>query len=260
VILLAVLVGLGVFGAFFAGLLGVGGALLMVPLLLYVPPWLGLGAFDMKVVAAMSMLQVFFAALSGVIAHGKRGRVQHGPALTVGIATAVGSFGGGVASRWLSPLVLTVTFALMATLGSILMLNTLSEREEPSHEPSAFPRGLGVAVGLAVGTAAGLVGAGAAFLLVPLLITLFKLPTRLAIGTSLAITLWTATAGFLGKLVTAQIPLLPALALVVGALPGAQVGERVSHAAPPRALRKLLAAVTAVVAVRVWIDVLRQLG
>jgi uncharacterized membrane protein YfcA len=258
--LFAVLVALGFFGAFLAGLLGVGGALIMVPLLLYVPPWLGLGAFDMKVVAAISMLQVFFAALSGVVAHGRRGMVQRGTAVTVGVATAGGSFIGGVVSRWLSSLVLTATFALMATLGALLMVNALSERDESAPEPSAFPRGLGVAVGLGVGIAAGLVGAGAAFLLVPLLITIFKLPTRLAIGTSLAITLWTATAGFLGKLITAQVPFGPALALVLGALPGAQIGERVSHAAPAQVLRKLLAAVTAVVAVRVWIDALRQLG
>src|SRR5207302_799563 len=72
-----------------------------------------------------------------------------------------------------------------------------------------------------VGLAAGLVGAGGAFLLVPLLLIVVGVPIRVTIGTSLAITALAASAGFVGKLVTAQIPLAPTLAVVAGAIPGA---------------------------------------
>jgi hypothetical protein len=103
---------------------------------------------------------------------------------------------------------------------------------------------------------AGLVGAGGAFLLIPLLITVLKVPTRMTIGSSLAITVWTAAAGFLGKLVTAQIPFGPAAALVLGALPGAALGEWASRRFRVRTLRGLLITLITLVAVRVWIDVL----
>jgi len=53
---LLTLAALGFVGAFVAGLLGVGGAILMIPLLLYVPPWIGFPPLDVMAVAAISMV------------------------------------------------------------------------------------------------------------------------------------------------------------------------------------------------------------
>ena len=86
-----VLVVLGMVGAFVSGLLGVGGAIVMIPLLLYVPPLLGIGGFDVKEVAAITMVQVFIAAVSGVIAHGRRRAVNARLAATGGLAMAATS-------------------------------------------------------------------------------------------------------------------------------------------------------------------------
>ena len=68
---LGTLVALGFGGGFLSGLLGLGGAIFMIPLLLYVPPLLGVGQLDMKQVAAVSMVQVLSASLSGLIVHNK---------------------------------------------------------------------------------------------------------------------------------------------------------------------------------------------
>ena len=65
------LLGLGLGGGFLSGLLCLGGAIFMIPLLLYVPPLLGVDEFDMKQVAAISMVQVLSASLTGVIVHHK---------------------------------------------------------------------------------------------------------------------------------------------------------------------------------------------
>lgn len=257
-LLLGLLTGLGFAGAFVAGLLGVGGAVLMIPLLLYVPAWLGLGSLGMPVVAAISMVQVFFAALSGAIAHGQRGAVDRGLAVAVGAPAAAGSLLGGVASRWVPPLVLLVAFAFMATLGTLLLL--LAGGDAATRPgPLRFSRRRGLAIGLGVGFLAGLVGAGGAFLLAPLLLTVLRIPLRVTIGSSLAITLWTATAGFLGKLVTGQVPLGLSAALVLGTLPGARLGEWCSRRARLGTLRGLLGALTAAVAVRMWVEVLSRL-
>lgn len=255
------LTGLGFFGAFIAGLLGVGGAIIMIPLLLYVPAWLGLGVLDMKVVAAISMVQVFFAAISGAIAHGMHGTVHRGLTVTAGASAAVGSLIGGISSRWVPAWALLLIFALMATLGAVLMWVAPLEGEASSSAKAnglTLSRPLAIVVGLSVGTMAGLVGAGGAFLLVPLLITVLKVPTRLTIGSSLAITIWTAAAGFFGKLVTAQIPFGPAAVLVLGAVPGAQLGEWASRRFGIQTLRGLLTTLTAAVAFRIWIDVVAR--
>lgn len=257
------LLGLGATGGFLAGLLGVGGALVLIPLLLYVPPRLGVGVLDVKAVAAVSMVQVFVAALSGVAAH-RRYRAVHAELAWVGgLAMATASFVGASLSRIAPDRWILLVFALMATGAAILL--AVPERmlgPAPTHS-SGPPDGAlvysrlraGVVAG-GVGLAAGLVGAGGAFLLVPLLITVVRIPIRVTIGSSLAITTLGATAGFLGKLVTGQIPLGPALAVALGALPGAQLGAAVSRRLPPAHLRALLLAVVALTALRVWWDVL----
>src|SRR5438132_1350276 len=107
-----------------------------------------------------------------------------------------------------------------------------------------------------VGLAAGLVGAGGAFLLVPLLLVVVGVPIRVTIGSSLAITAFAATAGVAGKLATHQVPLVPALLVALGALPGAQLGVLVSQRLSGVALKRILFLVIVLTGVRVWWDVL----
>src|SRR5205823_7032340 len=67
---------LGFIGAFVSGLVGVGGALVMVPLLFYVPPLLGVGSLDIKHVSGVTMAQVLAAALVGAFAHGRSAMIH----------------------------------------------------------------------------------------------------------------------------------------------------------------------------------------
>ena len=61
---------------FGSGFIGLGGGLLLFPLLLYVPPYLGIGPIDAKTVAALVLSQVFFGGLVGGTAHWREGRVH----------------------------------------------------------------------------------------------------------------------------------------------------------------------------------------
>ncbi|HEV8641817.1 MAG TPA: sulfite exporter TauE/SafE family protein [Methylomirabilota bacterium] len=254
------LVGLGVLGAFIAGLLGVGGALVMIPLLLYVPPLLGVGALDVKAVAAVTMAQVFVAALSGVIAHRRHKFVNADLALVGGVTMAAGSFVGALVSKHVNDRWLLIVFALMVTAAALLMLTPVELLGPPPSpvEPTRFSRPRTIAVAGAVGLAAGFVGAGGAFLLVPLLLIVVGVPIRVTIGSSLAITALAATAGFAGKLVTGQIPPEPAIAVALGALPGAQIGAAVSRHVKGSHLKLTLLVIIVLTGVRVWWDVLFQ--
>jgi uncharacterized membrane protein YfcA len=251
------LTSLGLVGAFIAGLLGVGGAIVMVPLLLYVPPLLGLGQLDMKAVAGITMVQVLVAAASGVVAHYRMHAVHRGLAWVGGPAMAAGSFAGAVLSHLLGGRALLLVFALMATAAIGVLLVPVEMAGAPVFaERVRIPRGRAVAVCALVGIAAGLIGAGGAFLLVPLLITAVGVPIRVAIGSSLAITAVSAVTGFLGKAVTGQIPWGPAAFVALGAVPGAQLGALVSRRLPATRLRFALLATVLLTATRVWWDVL----
>jgi uncharacterized membrane protein YfcA len=98
------------------------------------------------------------------------------------------------------------------------------------------------------------VGAGGAFLLVPVMVGVMRIPMRLSIGTSLAMVGMSAIAGFIGKAVTGQVPLWPAATVVLGSLSGAPLGGRVSRRVPVTVLRAVLAGIITLVMLRVWVD------
>jgi len=261
VALIVTLAGLGLLGAFVAGLLGVGGAIIMIPLLLYGPPLLGVGQLDARSVTGITIAQVCVASVSGMLAHRRRRLVHADLALWGGLSMAVGSLAGALASNAVAARTLLLTFALMATGAAGLMLLPGRVLEgalttTTGASPLRFSRVRTVTVSASVGVAAGLVGAGGAFLLVPLLLVVVGVPIRVTIGSSLAITAVSSMAGFAGKLVTGQVPYAAAIAVAVGALPGAQLGAALSRRLPGDRLKLLLFAVIAVSAARVWFDVL----
>jgi uncharacterized membrane protein YfcA len=251
------LVALGFIGAFVSGLVGVGGAIVMVPLLFYVPPLLGVGSLDIQQVAGVTMAQVVAAAAVGAWTHGRGARVHRRLAVTGGAAMAAGALVGSIGSLYVGGRVLLAIFAVMTTLALPLMFVAPAAPALPGEATRTGFRALPATLFPgAIGLASGLVGAGGAFLLVPVLIAFMRLDVRVAIGTSLAMTGASAFVGFLGKAVTAQVPLWPALAVIAGSLSGAPLGAKVSHRAPVTVLRLVLAALIALVSVRVWVDVL----
>jgi uncharacterized membrane protein YfcA len=252
-----VLVALSLAGAFVSGLVGVGGAIVMIPLLLYAPPLVGVGRLDVKTVAAVTMVQVFVASVSAVLVHRRRRAVRPDLAVMGGAAMACASFTGAVVSRFMDDRVLLTIFGLM-TLAALALLFVPAEMvgQPIFADRIEFNRPKAVLVCAGVGLVAGLVGAGGAFLLVPLLMVVVRIPIRITIGSSLAITALAATAGVLGKVATGQVPLTPAVAVVAGAVPGAQFGAVVSRRLSSAGLRRVLLAIILASAVRVWWDLL----
>lgn len=248
---------LGGLGGFTAGLLGVGGGLLLFPLLLYVPPLLGLEILDAKTVAAVVVSQVFFSTLIGGTAHWRSGHVHGHLTLVAGVAAMAGSFLGGVVSKWVSEWFLLLLFGVVTLLAAAMMF-----LPEPSLEQEQIPveRVVLPMVPLALfscvtGIVVGFLGAGN-FVFVPLLIYVLKIPTRIAIGSNLVIAVLSTSSGFLGKLLTGQIPFLMTLAVVIGASLGAVAGEWCHRRVSPRALRYVYAALVGVITVRIWITIL----
>lgn len=249
------LVAIGFVGAFVSGLVGVGGAIVLIPLLFYVPPLLGVGGLDIRDVAGVTMAQVLAASALGAWMHGRGAVVHRELALTAGPAMAVATFVGAIGSRYVGSRALLGIFALMTTVALPLMF--VPARSGWTEAAGwTLHRGQALAYPAFIGLMSGLVGAGGAFLLVPVLMGAMHVPLRIAIGTSLAITTMSAATGFLGKSLTGQVLFWPSAAVVLGSLPGAPLGARLSRRVPPALLRGVLAALIAATAIRVWIDVL----
>lgn len=247
---------LGFLGGVLSGWLGIGGGIVMAPLLLYVPPLVSGAALDMKGVAGLTMAQGFFAALSGVIAHRRHGAVCKRLVAYMGVSTLVGSAAGSVSSQFVQPGLLEGIFAALALVAAGSMFLPKEEGRIQDAEAVAFHKGLALVVPLILGFLLGMVGQAGAFILIPVMLYLLKIPTRIAIGSSLGVVFLSASAGLFGKLITGQVPLLPAVALVLGALAGAQVGGYFSVRTRTETLRHVLAFVIAFVALGIWYDLL----
>ena len=254
--LIALLALLGALGGFTSGLLGVGGGVVMFPLLLYAPSLLGLPTLNAKTVAAVVVAQVFFSALVGGMAHFRSGRVHRQLTLIAGIISAGGAFLGGIASQWVSDRFLMILFGVVTLIVSAIMLMPAPSviQDDSPADRVALPMIPLSLFSIITGVFAGLLGSGN-FIFPPLLIYVLKVPTRIAIGSSLVIALINTAAGFLGKLVTGQIPFLLTLVVVLGAALGALAGERVHGRLSIVVLRRIYAGMVAFIALRVWLTI-----
>ncbi len=255
-VLSALLVGLGFVGGFLSGLLGIGGGIVLVPLLLYVPPVLGVATLDLRHVAGITIVQVFAAALLGYLIHRQRRTTDAHALRWMGPGMVVGAAIGGVASKYVTLAVLEAAFVVLA-LAAASLLFVPPPADEIGEGPAAdFSPPIAVASALGIGVLSGLVGIGGAFLVIPVLIYFLGVPTRIAIGSSLGIVLISSLSAMAAKLATGQIVVPWAMALCVGAVPGSWSGAMVSRRVSARGLRLSLAVLVALTAARMLIDLL----
>ncbi len=273
--LLAIGGGVGVL----SGLFGVGGGFLITPLLFFigVPP---------QVAVASGITQVVASSVSGVLAHLKRKTVdlRMGSVLLVG--GLFGSAVGGVLFRWLArtgQVDLAVQLAYIIVLGIIGMLMLQeglrawwrSTRPNPPRRKAhshywihALPlkikfrtSGLYISVvpplliGAGVGLLAALMGVGGGFLLIPAMIYLIGMPTKVVIGTSLFQIIFVAAFTTVMHAVTSQsVDIVLALFLIIGGALGAQLGAALGGRLRAEALRVLLALLVLGVAGKIVLD------
>jgi len=248
---------LGLGGGFLSGLLGLGGAIFMIPLLLYVPPLLGVGQLDMKQVAAISMVQVLSASLSALIVHYKNRFVSRSLLLYMGVCNAIGNLAGSVFSKDTKSSLLLAIFATMAVIAAVAMFIPKREQgENISPEELQYNKPLAIFLSLLIGSFGGMVGAPGAFIYIPAMIYLLNIPTRIVIGSTLGIVFLGAIMGTIGKMTTGQILWPYAIALVIGTVPGAQFGGKMSKKVTTKYLRMAIAVIIAITGIRMWYQVL----
>jgi uncharacterized membrane protein YfcA len=177
--------------------------------------------------------------------------------LTAGVTSACGAFLAGFGSRWLPDRFLLILFGSITLLVMIMMmLPAPSEAQENRAADQVTLARLPLAIfSTLTGGVTGLLGSGN-FIFPPLLIYVLKVPTRIAIGSSPVIAMINSSAGFLGKLITGQIPLLLAGTVVIGAALGALGGERVHRRLSSTVLRRLYAIMVSAIAIKVWLSIL----
>ncbi len=249
-VLIAELLALGVVVGFLAGLLGIGGGMMMVPVMSWLLTQRGVeGGLAVKMAIATSMASIMFTSLSSVRAHHRLGTVRWDVArrmspgiLLGGLAAGAGVF-AVIKGQWLA-----LFFAAFIGYMALQMLRDIKPR--PGREmPGAWTTG---AVGAGIGFLSALVGAGGAFLTVPFM-TWCNVPPRQAVGTSAALGFPIALASTVGFVISGwhlppSLPgalgylYLPALAIVaVASMSLAPLGARAAQKLNVVALKRLFA-------------------
>jgi uncharacterized membrane protein YfcA len=245
--------GISVGTGFLSGLLGIGGGIIMAPLLLYLPPLLGLEPLSMRVVTGLTILQGLLACISGAQSHHRFRMVSGRLSGYMGVTIFLAAAAGGAGSRFVSNQSLLLVFACLALSAAFLMLVPVKEdNEEPDVDRLVFTRWRAVTSAAGVGLLGGLVGQGGSFILIPLMTAFVKIPTRIAIGSNLSIVLLSTLAGFMGKAATGQVAWILAIPIVLTVVPATYAGSRVSKKVPVAGLRKALAVLIALAAIRIW--------
>ncbi|MGE0312272.1 MAG: sulfite exporter TauE/SafE family protein [Lautropia sp.] len=250
------LLAMGAVAGFLAGMFGIGGGMLMVPLLMLIFGARGFpAAHVLKIAVATSLATILFTSAASVRAHQARGAVRWDIVRWLAPGIVVGAWAGAQLARVMPARLLALLFAVFVGYSALQML--IDRKPKPSRElPGAA--GLG-ATGSLIGVLSALVGAGGAFVSVPFMIWC-NVPIHHAVGTSAALGFPIALAGTVGYVIAGwNLPSLPAAAVGFVYLPAlvvisiasmamARYGVAVAHKLQMRQLRRLFAALLVVLA------------
>jgi uncharacterized membrane protein YfcA len=242
---------LGIGAGFLAGLLGIGGGMVMVPFVTLILTARGYPAqYTVKMAVATSLATICFTSLSSVRAHHRRGAVLWPIVRLLAPGILLGSLLGAQLAVTLPAKVLSVFFAIFVAFSATQMF--IGRKPEPSR---TLPGRAGTfAMGGLIGVVSSLVGAGGAFISVPFM-TWCNVKIHDAVGTSAALGFPIALAGTLGYvwagLDLPQMPpgsvgylYLPGLVVIsLASMSMAPLGARTAHRMDIQPLRKMFAVV-----------------
>lgn len=257
----AVLLGTGLAAGLLAGLLGVGGGIVIVPVLFNLFPLLGIDeAVRMHLAVGTSLATIIPTSIVSMRAHHARGAVDWGLLKSWALAMACGVAAGTVLGAWAKGWVLTVVFATVAVVVSVNM----ALRKEGMTVADGLPTGwVRQAIGAGIGLFSVMMGIGGGTLTVPIL-SAVSYPIRRAVGTASAIGLIIAVPGTIGFIASgAGVVGLPPFSLGYANLIGfalivpatmlaAPWGAKIAHAIRPEWLRKAFALFLFLTALRMF--------
>ncbi|MBE1295727.1 sulfite exporter TauE/SafE family protein [Phycobacter azelaicus] len=244
--LAAVAAGSGIVGGILAGLLGVGGGIVIVPALYFALSFTGMEpALTMQVAVGTSLSTIVFTSLSSGYGHYKKGAIDMdllklwAPSILVGVV--IGGILGGVVSG-------QVLIAVFATVAVLVALDMILRKAQDSDNPRSFSKPVWAGLGVVAGSVSAMMGIGGGTVCVPML-NFLGYDIRKAVGTSAAIGFIIGVPGALIYMATGfgaeglppfslgYVNLFLAAVIIPLSTTFARVGVKLAHSIPRRALR-----------------------
>ena len=266
--LASVAIGAGVFGGVLAGLLGVGGGIVIVPALYFALSLVGMDpAITMQVSVGTSLATIVFTSMSSAWGHHKKGAVDYdllklwGPSILIGVL--IGALLGGIVSG----LILVAVFAVVAAL---VAADMILRKPGDDDNPRSFSKTVWSTLGVVAGAVSAMMGIGGGTVCVPLL-NFLGYDIRRAVGTSAAIGFIIGLPGAIVYIITGwgaegllpfsvgYVNLLAAAIIIPLTTLFARVGVAIAHSIPRRALRLSFGLFLALTSARMFADLYGQI-
>lgn len=234
----------GVLAGGLGALLGIGGGIVLVPVLV-----LGFGIpLEQAVPASLMCVVANSCAAAASYVENKLSDLRLG--LTLELATVMGAIVGGLVAAFVAEAMVAVVFGLFTLFVALQMMLLRKPVQEPATAANYLPRNypLGISGSFVAGGLSALLGVGGGPLKVPLMTYGMRVPFKVASATSNLMVGVTGAASVAAYAWRGQLNLGLVAPLVVGVLGGASVGSRLMLKLPTAVLKKLFAAVLLVVA------------
>ncbi|MDQ7046165.1 MAG: sulfite exporter TauE/SafE family protein [Sulfurovum sp.] len=206
---------IGIFIGTMSGFFGIGGGIILVPILLIL-------GIDIKDAIGISIVQMVFSSIYGSYLNYKKGSLILGEGIFVGFGGFLGGYIGGYVTQSISDTVLQFTF--MGLLLFALFRLFFSQNHEDESHAKSLNKGLLFAIGVIIGIFSMTLGIGGSIILTPLLVGLLHYPLKKAVSAGLFFVVFSSIAGLISRLSTGSIDFLNALPVAVASLLGVAIG------------------------------------
>jgi len=240
------LIPLGFTAGLLGSIIGLGGGIIIVPVLTFF-------GFSPALAASNSIFAVFSNAIASSISYAKQRRIEYSLGLKLGLLSIPGTVIGALVSSEITPSLFKILFALILISASVYIFS--KRKIEPKrYNISKQIMILAISASFVAGIMSGLFGVGGGIIFVPLMVIAMGLSMKNAAPTSQFILLFASCSALVTHTILGHPDFYQALLLSAGAFVGGIVGARLSLEIKENSLKILISIVMVAAAVKMFID------
>ena len=240
------LIPLGFAAGLLGSIIGLGGGIIIVPVLTFF-------GFSPALAASNSIFAVFSNAIASSISYAKQRRIEYSIGLKLGLLSIPGTVVGAFISSEITPSIFKILFALILISASIYIFSK-RKIEQKNYNLSKQIMILAIGASFFAGIISGLFGVGGGIIFVPLMVVAMGLTMKNAAPTSQFILLFASASALVTHTILGHPDFYQALLLAIGAFVGGLVGARLSLEIKENSLKILISIVMIAAAVKLFID------
>ena len=240
------LIPLGFVAGLLGSMIGLGGGIIVVPVLTFL-------GFSPTMAASNSLFAAFSNSVASTISYSKQKRIEYSIGLKLGLLAVPGTVLGAFISADVAPNIFKILFGLVL-IASIIYIFSKRKIESKQLNASKFVMVLAIGASFFAGIISSFFGIGGGIIFVPLMVAAMGLGMKKAAPTSQFILLFVSFSGLLTHSILGHPDFYQSLLLAIGAFAGGIAGARLSLEVNERNLKILVSVAIIAAAIKLFID------